>query len=161
MMQLYVPNVAPPNGNDARELEKLWVRFTKLQRMRREIMADFGIDEMPPVCERDAARHTAAGTHGELDDSIFAPIAAELRALAYRAAKIAAKRPEDLEYKAVMLAEFLGPCDDTVQTILATSLVTDIRQRRQLTHDGHGDDLLGGHHAHDEHGDFVFGEHAH
>ena len=161
MMQLYVPNVAPRDATDERELEILWVRFTKLQRMRREIMADFGIDEIPPVCEGDAARHTDAGTHCELDDSIFAPIAAELRDLAYRAAKITAKRPEDLEYKAVMLSEFLGPSDDGVQTILATSLVMDIRQRRQLANDSHGDGMLGGHHAHGDHGDFVMGEHAH
>ncbi|MGI9480069.1 MAG: hypothetical protein ACR2PI_25435 [Hyphomicrobiaceae bacterium] len=161
MMQLYVPSPAPPNGTDERELEILWVRFTKLQRMRREIMADFDIDEAPPDCGRNAQRHADAGPVTDLDDSVFAPIAEELRALAYRAAKITAKRPEDLEYKAVMLSEFLGPRDDSVQTILATSLVMDIRQRRQLANDGHGDGMLGGHHAHDEHGDFVFGEHAH
>ncbi|MFY0614149.1 MAG: hypothetical protein JXQ99_21650 [Hyphomicrobiaceae bacterium] len=138
MMQLYVPSSAPQREIAERELEVLWVRFTKLQRMRREILADFGCDDAP---DQNAL------SIPELDETVIAPIAGELRQLACCAAKITATCREDLEYKAIMLSEFLGPDDDSIQTILATSLVMDIRR---------------GHHDHQpDHASAIFGGHAH
>lgn len=137
-MQLYVPSPAPKRETAERELEVLWVRFTKLQRMRREILADFGVDDAPSQTKLSVP---------ELDETVITPIAGELRQLACCAAKITSTCPEDLEYKAMMLSEFLGPDDDSVQTILATSLVMDIRRG----HHDHQPDPAGA----------IFGSHAH
>jgi len=140
-MQLYVQS-SPPQGHAIdREIEILWVRFTKLLRMRREILADFGMvapKKTPPFA-------STASPEADLDTTIFAPIADALRDLAHRAAKVPSKRPEDLEYKAVMLAEFLGPDDGALPTILTASLVNDIKNGHRRSPCDHGDALLDAH----------------
>ncbi len=106
----------------ARELEVLWVTFVKLQRLRLETMTDVGMN--------DAA---AAGEPG-LVDAVLAPIAAELCRLALAAANISAHCQEDIEYKAVMLSEFLSVEDRSVQAALTRSLIRDIKNSRCASH---------------------------
>ena len=106
----------------ARELEVLWVTFVKLQRLRLETLTDLGADG--PTAPEDP--HLLA--------AILSPIAEELCRLALAAAKINAHCQIDLEYKAVMLAEYLSVEDESIQTALTRSLVRDIRNRRCDSH---------------------------
>lgn len=107
-------NEPPRHGSRARTLERLWVDFVKLQRLRAEIETEFDHDdlEMPDR---------------ELTDQMFASITDELDRLASRAARIASTGSDDMEYKAVMLAEFLPENDRTIHVRLARSLVSDIK----------------------------------
>ena len=115
LMELELAYISP-NRIATRELEKIWVAFVKLQRLRNEIISDFetGDDSDDPA-------------DTDLVDSVFTPIAAELRELAHCAAKIEAQCREDIEYKAVVLSEFLAAGDCSIQTTLAKSLVKDIK----------------------------------
>ncbi len=110
---------APQRRVAKRDLEKLWVTFVKLQRLRKEAMVDFGLHDTTEIDDVATV---------ELSDAILTPIAAELRRLANRASKFEAKCDNDLEYKAVMLAEFLPAEDCTIQTVLARSLIQDIKK---------------------------------
>lgn len=110
---------APQRRAAKRDLEKLWVAFVKLQRLRKETMVDFGLHDTTEVDDVATV---------ELSDAILTPIAAELRRLAYRASKVEAKCDNDLEYKAVMLAEFLPAEGCAIQTVLARSLIQDIKK---------------------------------
>ena len=101
----------------SRQLEKIWVAFVKLQRLRQEIMADFAID--------DTGKNASCVN---LDEAVFIPITNELHLLARRAATVEAQSREDLEYKAVILSEFLPLEDCTIHTSLAKSLVNDIKK---------------------------------
>lgn len=107
-------NEPPRHGSKTRTLERLWVEFVKLQRLRAEIETEFdstGLDE----------------TERAVTDKLFASIADELDRVASRVAGIASADSDDIEYKAVMLAEFLPANDRTIQVRLARSLVSDIK----------------------------------
>ncbi len=106
-----------PEAAAARDLEVLWVTFVKVQRVRTETMADLALD----------------ATDANSIQSVLRPIAAELCRLALAASNIAANCREDIEYKAVMLAEFLAAEDATVQTELTKSLVKDIKNCRDVS----------------------------
>ena len=105
-----------PDGA-ARDLEVLWVTFVRLQCVRTETMAGMALD----------------ATDANLIQSILRPIATESCRLALAASNIAANCREDIEYKAVMLAEFLAAGDATVQTELTKSLVKDIKNCRDVS----------------------------
>ena len=60
-------------------------------------------------------------------EGVLTPIASEMRQLATRAAKVGSSCQDDIEYKAVILAEFLRDEDAALRTRLAGSLVSDIR----------------------------------
>ena len=115
-------NWAIPSMATARDLEILWVTFVKLQRLRLETMADLGFDGPAHTGEPD------------LVDIILTPITTELCRLALAAADIEANCQEDIEYKAVMLAEFLSVEEKTVQSALTRSLVNDIKTSRCAAH---------------------------
>ena len=104
-----------------RALEKLWLDFIKLQRVRAEVRSDFGLDGSD-TCE------SCEDLGPELVAKVFAPIDNELRHLASRAAAIASNGSNDLEYKAVMLTEFLSANDRSIYVVLAKSLVADIKR---------------------------------
>ncbi len=104
----------PRHGPTERTLEMLWVDFIKLQRLRNEIMLDFDVTNTGNIS-------------WELTDQILAPIASELRQLASRAAKVGSTCHDDIEYKAVMLAEYIPLEDRAIQAVLARSLVSDIK----------------------------------
>lgn len=106
----------PHSQMATRELEKIWVAFVKLQGLRHEIMSDL-----------EAGDDGDEPTELDLIETVFAPITAELRELAHRAAKIEARCREDIEYKAVVLSEFLPVGDCSIQTTLAKSLIKDIK----------------------------------
>lgn len=116
LMELELARISPNRGT-TRELEKIWVAFVKLQRLRHEVMSDF-----ESVDEADES------TDLNLVESVFTPISIELRELAHRAAKIEAQCREDIEYKAVVLSEFLAAGDCSIHTTLAESLVKDIKK---------------------------------
>ena len=101
-----------------RMLEALWVEFVRLQCLRREIISDFGM-----------AVTTSAGCDDdrELADKVFLPIADEMDRIACQAAAIGSKSPVDMEYKAIMLAEYLSQNQNTLHAVLARSLVEDIK----------------------------------
>ena len=111
----------PRRRPSERALEKLWLDFIKLQRVRAEVRTDFGYDDSGK-CEN------CEDLGSELVAKVFAPIDDELRHLASRAAAIASKGTNDLEYKAVMLTEFLGANDRSIYVALANSLVADIKR---------------------------------
>ena len=94
-----------------RDLEVLWVNFVKLQRVRTETISDLALDDV------DA----------QMIEAVLKPIATELCRLALVASTIAANCREDIEYKAVMLAEFLSGEDTNIQMVLTKSLVKDIK----------------------------------
>ena len=104
----------PRDGSTERTLETLWVDFIKLQRLRNEIMLDFDVKNTGNVS-------------WELTDQILATIASELRQLASRAANVGSTCHDDIEYKAVMLAEYIPLEDPAIQAVLARSLVSDIK----------------------------------
>lgn len=109
--------LTPPNGAPDRMLETLWVDFVRLQRVRQEILSDFGIDPASDDKSDDDA---------EMVESVFAPIAVELSRLACRAAEVESKSQADMEYKAVMLSEYLPSHNRMLHVLLARSLVEDI-----------------------------------
>lgn len=115
LMELELACVSPDRAA-TRELEKIWVAFVKLQRLRKEVISDF-----------DAGDEDNESAELDLVDSVFTPITLELRELAHRAAKIEAQCREDIEYKAVVLSEFLASGDCSIHTALAKSLVNDIK----------------------------------
>ncbi|MFY0613047.1 MAG: hypothetical protein JXQ99_16070 [Hyphomicrobiaceae bacterium] len=101
-----------------RMLEGLWVKFVKLQGVRQEVMLDFGVAT------------TASGRSDQSDrlfDGVFAPIADELNRLAHQAALVESKSRVDMEYKAVMLEEYLPESEASLHVALMRSLLKDIR----------------------------------
>ncbi|MGI9411264.1 MAG: hypothetical protein ACR2OV_14390, partial [Hyphomicrobiaceae bacterium] len=72
----------PRRRPSERALEKLWLDFIKLQRVRAEVKTDFGYDDSGN-CEN------CEDLGSELVAKVFAPIDDELRHLASRAAAIA------------------------------------------------------------------------
>mgnify|MGYP001552598533 FL=1 len=104
----------PADGPAERTLEQLWVDFVKLQRLRSEVLSDLCTGETKDVSP-------------DLIEGILTPIASELRQLATRAATVGSSSQDDIEYKAVILAEFLRDDDSALRTRLAGSLVSDIR----------------------------------
>ncbi len=114
MTHLCNHDTRPASGPTERTLEQLWVNFVKLQRLRSEVLSDFCLDESNDISP-------------ELMEGILTPIASEMRQLATRAAKVGSSCQDDIEYKAVILAEFLRDEDAALRTRLAGSLVSDIR----------------------------------
>lgn len=112
-------NEPPRYGSSARTIERLWVDFVKLQRLRAEIESDFFSNDLD---EPDR----------ELTDKMYTSIAGELNRLASSAAGIASTGSDDMEYKAVMLAEFLPENDCAIHVRLARSLVSDIKNAPYL-----------------------------
>lgn len=109
---------APRHAATARELEVLWVTFVKLQRLRLETVADLASEES-----------TDTGDPHLLEE-VLSPITDELYRLALAAAKVNAHCQDDLEYKAVILTEFISNEDETVRSALTRSLISDIKKSR-------------------------------
>ncbi|MGI9478326.1 MAG: hypothetical protein ACR2PI_16610 [Hyphomicrobiaceae bacterium] len=103
-----------------RKLEGLWVDFVKLQRLRRDIILDLGIAP---------GRGVAADVDREPTDRMFASIDDELERIACEAAALEANSHVDMEYKAIMLAEYLPPNRSALHVALAWSLIEDIKLR--------------------------------
>lgn len=107
------------NHGPSRILESLWVKFVKLQRLRDEILQDFGVAWKTDSISRDDA---------EIADEVFAPIADELNKLACQAAAVESKSQADMEYKSIILAEYLPAHDHALHVVLARSLIDDIKR---------------------------------
>ena len=106
---------------DGRKLERLWVDFVKLQRLRRDTVLDLDIAPGGGL---------GSGVDRESIDRIFASIDHQMERIACEAAALEANGHADMEYKAIRLGEYLPPKRSSLHVALARSLIEDIRLGR-------------------------------